>query len=280
MKKLLATLAAVAASCILACSLVGCGQTNDKDKVITVGASSTPHAEILEAVKDTLAADGWELKIVTYGDYVLPNTALEDGELDANYFQHTPYLDNFNKERGTHLVSVAKVHYEPFGVYGNNVTKDEFSATKTGRTIYVPDDGTNCTRALLLLQDEGYITLKAGVSAADSLTDKDIVEKNGNEIVPVAAEQVPAQLRNSDKGDLAVVNGNYALASGLEVKNALAVEKADGDAAQLYANIVAVKEGNENSEKTKALLSALLSQKVIDFINTKYNGAVLPVFSV
>ncbi len=280
MKKLLTTLAAVAASCILACSLVGCGQTNDKDKVITVGASSTPHAQILEAVKDTLAEDGWELKIVTYGDYVLPNTALEDGELDANYFQHTPYLDNFNKERGTHLVSVAKVHYEPFGVYGNNVTKDDFASTRTGRTIYVPNDGTNCTRALLLLQEEGYITLKAGVSAADSLTDKDIVDKNGNDVVPVAAEQVPAQLKNSDDGDLAVVNGNYALASGLEVKNALALEKADGDAAQLYANIVAVKEGNENSEKTKALLSALLSQKVIDFINTKYDGAVLPVFSV
>lgn len=277
MKKLLTTLAALAASCILACSLVGCGET---EKTIKVGASSTPHAEILAAVKDTLAEEGWKLEIVTYGDYVLPNTALESGELDANYFQHTPYLDNFNKERGTHLVAAAKIHYEPFGVYGKNVTKEDFAATKTGRTIYVPSDGTNCTRALLVLQDEGYLTLKEGVSAADALTDKDIVEKNGNEVVLVAAEQVPVQLKNADDGALAVVNGNYALASGLQVENALALEKADGAAAQLYANVVAVKEGNENSEKTKALLSALLSQKVIDFINAKYNGAVLPVFSI
>ncbi len=255
------------------CSLAGCGGT---EKTIIVGASSTPHAEILSAVKDTLKEAGWQLKIVTYGDYVLPNIALESGELDANYFQHTPYLENFNKERGTRLAAVAKVHYEPFGVYGKNVTAEDFASAKTGRTIYVPSDGTNCTRALLLLQEEGYLTLRAGVGASDALTDKDIAEKNGNEVVLVAAEQVPAQLRNAADGALAVVNGNYALASGLRIEDALALERADSDAAQLYANVVAVKEGNEDSEKTKALLSALLSEKTIAFIN----GAVLPVFSV
>ncbi len=275
MKKLF-VVAALAASCVLG-SLAGCGEG---EKTITVGASSTPHAEILAAVKDTLAEAGWNLKIVTYGDYVLPNTALESGELDANYFQHTPYLENFNKERGTHLVAAAKVHYEPFGVYGKNVTKEDFGAVKTGRTIYVPSDGTNCTRALLVLQEEGYLTLGEGVGASDALTDKDIADKKGNEVVLVAAEQVPAQLKNADDGALAVVNGNYALASGLRVEDALTLEKADGAAAQLYANVVAIRAGEEESEKTKALLSALLSQEVIDFINGKYGGAVLPVFTV
>lgn len=274
MKK--SSIACLASLAFAACLAGGCG---DGDRTITVGASSTPHAEILNAVKDELAADGWTLNVVVYGDYVLPNLALENGELDANYFQHTPYLDNFNLEKGTHLVSAAKIHYEPFGVYGKNVTREEFGAVKTGRTIFVPGDGTNCTRALLLLQEEGYVKLRDGVKASDALTDKDVLDPNGNEIVLVAAEQVPAQLRNSDDGTLAVVNGNFALASGLNVRDALATERADGDAAQLYANIVAVRSGTEHSEKTQALVRALQSKTVSDFIERTYGGAVLPVFT-
>lgn len=280
MKKIFLIIASLIFTLALTFSFTGCSKGTPSDTIV-VGASSTPHAEILEAVRGELEDAGWKLKIVTYGDYVLPNTALNEGELDANYFQHTPYLLNFNKEKKTKLVSAVKVHYEPFGVYGtSDVTKDDFLANKTGRTVYVPSDGTNCTRALLLLQDNGYITLKDGVSASDALTDKDIVQANGNKIVLVAAEQVPAQLRNASSGSLAVVNGNYALASGLDIANALAVESADGDAAQLYANVVAVKSGKENSEKTKALVKALTSKTAYDFIVSEYNGAVLPVFSV
>ena len=279
MKKLLLSLATTALAATLVGSLAGC-KTGTPADTIVVGASSTPHAEILESVRDDLLEAGWKLKIVTYGDYVLPNTALEGGDLDANYFQHTPYLDNFNLEKGTHLVSAVKVHYEPFGVYGKDVTQADFETTKTGRTIYVPSDGTNCTRALLVLQENGYITLNEGVKPSDALTDLDIVNKNGNEIVLVAAEQVPAQLRNASAGSLAVVNGNYALASGLDIANALAVESATGDAAQLYANVVAVKEGNEQSEKTKALVKALTSKTAYDYIVATYSGAVLPVFSI
>lgn len=279
MKKLLITLASLVLACGLAFSLFGCAQGTPADTIV-VGASSTPHAEILEAIRGDLLEAGFKLEIVTYGDYVLPNTALENGELDANYFQHTPYLDNFNRENGTHIVSAAKIHYEPFGVYGKKVTQDEFDTVKTGRTIYVPSDGTNCTRALIVLRDEGYLTLKDGVSAADALTDKDIADNNGNTVVLVAAEQVPAQLKNASDGALAVVNGNYALAAGLKLSDALAVENAEGDAAQLYANIIAVKAGNEESAKTKALLSALRTQHVIDFITETYQGAVMPVFSV
>lgn len=279
MKKLLLSLASAALAVTLVGSLAGC-KTGTPADTIVVGASSTPHAEILEAVRDDLLDAGWKLKIVTYGDYVLPNNDLEDGELDANYFQHTPYLDNFNLENKTHLVSAVKVHYEPFGVYGKDVTQADFEATKTGRTIYVPSDGTNCTRALLVLQENGYITLKDGVKPSDALTDLDIVNKNGNNIVLVAAEQVPVQLRNASAGALAVVNGNYALASGLNISNALAVESATGDAAQLYANVVAVKEGKEQSEKTKALVKALTSKTAYDYITATYSGAVLPVFSI
>ena len=279
MKKLLITFASAALAASLVCSFAGCKSGTPADTIV-VGASSTPHAEILEAVRADLLEEGWKLKIVTYGDYVLPNTALEDGELDANYFQHTPYLDNFNLEKKTHLVSAVKVHYEPFGVYGKDVTQNDFDTNKTGRTIYVPSDGTNCTRALLVLQDNGYITLNEGVKASDALTDKDIVNKNGNNIVLVAAEQVPAQLRNASAGSLAVVNGNYALASNLDISTALAVESATGDAAQLYANVIAVKAGNEQSEKTKALVKALTSKTAYDYITATYSGAVLPVFTV
>lgn len=278
MKKLLLTLLTVALACAFAISFVGCS-SDTPDDTIVIGASSTPHAEILNQIKDDLLEEGYKLDIKIYTDYVLPNTALEDGDLDANYFQHTPYLDTFNAEKGTHIVSVGKIHYEPFGVYGKNVTKDDFNETKTGRTILVPSDGTNCTRALLVLQDNGYITLKDGVKPSDSLSDKDIIDNKGNTVNLVAAENIPAQLNNAQNGTIAVINGNYALEAGLDVKNALAVERADGDSAQLYANIIAVKEGNEESAKTKALIKVLKTKKIYDYITEHYEGAVLPVFT-
>ena len=199
------------------------------NEVITVGASSTPHAEILEQIKPLLAEEGYDLEIVIFDDYVLPNTALEDGELDANYFQHTPYLDSFNESNGTHLVAAASIHYEPFGLWGNGLASLDDVAE--GATILIPADDSNETRALLLLAQEGLITLPEDASAANGVSHLDIVEDNGYNIVPVQADMVPSQYLNSDAGTLAVVNGNYALAAGLDIADALAIEDASGDAA-------------------------------------------------
>ncbi len=246
------------------------------DKTITVGASATPHAEILEQVKDALAAEGYTLNIVTYDDYVLPNKALADGEIDANYFQHQPYLDSYNKENGTTLVSAAKIHYEPFGIYGNGVT--DLKSLKAGATIIIPADDSNETRALLLLQQEGLITLNDGVSAATGVTTLDIKDNGGYDIQAVQADTVPAQFKNSNAGSIAVINGNYALAAGLKISDALATEDASGDAAQTYANIIAVRSGDENSAKIQALVKALESDAVRDYIKNTYNGAVVALF--
>ena len=246
------------------------------DKTITVGASATPHAEILEQVKDALAKEGYTLKIVTYDDYVLPNKALADGELDANYFQHQPYLDSYNKENGTNLVSAAKIHYEPFGIYGNGVS--DLKTLKHGATIIIPADDSNETRALLLLQQEGLITLKDGVSAASGVTTLDIKDDGGYKVQAVQADTVPAQLKNSDAGSIAVINGNYALASGLKITDALATEDASGDAAQTYANIIAVRSGDESSPKIQALIKALETDAVRDYITSTYKGAVVALF--
>ena len=251
-------------------------ESTDDDKVITVGATSTPHAEILEQVKEVLAKEGWDLKIVVFDDYVLPNQALENGELDANYFQHTPYLNSFNEANGTHLVAVASIHYEPFGIYGKGVSS--LSELKDGATIIIPADDSNETRALLLLQQEGLIDLPEDASAAEGVTTLDIVDDHGYNIQAVQADTVPAQLANADDGTIAVINGNYALAAGYHSTDALALEDASGDAAQTYANIIAVREGDENSEKTKALISALETDAVRDYIAKTYNGAVVAIF--
>lgn len=245
-------------------------------ETITVGASSTPHAEILEQIKPLLAEEGYELNIVVFDDYVLPNTALEDGELDANYFQHTPYLNSFNESNGTHLVSAALIHYEPFGLFGNGVSSlDEVAE---GATILIPADDSNETRALLLLAQEGLITLPEDASAAKGVSHLDIVDAKGYNIVPVQADMVPTQLANSDAGTLAVVNGNYALAAGLDIADALAIEDASGDAAQTYANVVAVREADKDSAKTQALVKALQSDTVKNYIAETYNGAVVAIF--
>lgn len=243
---------------------------------LVVGATSTPHGEILEQVKDDLAAQGYDLEIVIFDDYVLPNTSLNEGSLDANYFQHTPYLNSFNEANGTDIVSAASIHYEPFGLYGNGVAA--VSEVPEGATIIIPADDSNETRALLLLEQEDLIDLPEGANAVDGVTTLDIVDNKGYNIITVQADTVAAQFGNSDTGSLAVINGNYALAAGLNIADALAVEDASGSAAQTYTNIIAVRNGDENSPKTTALVNALKTDKVKKYIEDTYNGAVVAIF--
>lgn len=267
MKKIIA----LVLSLVLALSLfAGCGKSDDK--VIKVGATPSPHAEILGVIKDALAADGWTLEIKEFNDYVLPNTSVEEGQLDANYFQHVKYMNNFNEENGTHLVSVAGIHYEPFGIYAGKSASLE--ALPDGAKIAVPNDATNEARALLLLEQAGLIKLKDGVGIA--ATKADIVENpHKYELYEVQAELVPTVLKDVE---IAVINGNYALGAGLKLADALATESADGTATEYYQNILCVKAGNENSAKTQALLKALKSDAVKAYIEKTYNGAVVPLF--
>lgn len=264
--------------------LAGCGGGADadknadanaaEDKVITVAASPSPHAEILnDAVAPVLEAEGYTLEVTEFTDYVQPNLVVENGEFDANYFQHQPYLTDFNAENKTSLVSVAAVHYEPFGIYSKkHASLDEIAE---GAVISVPNDTTNEARALQLLQANGIITLKedAGLAA----TKQDIVDNPYNvDIQEIEAAGLPATL---DSADFSVINGNYAIPAGLNVnKDALAYEENTSEAAQTFANIVAVKEGNENSEKIQALVKALTSDEVKTYIEEKYEGAVVPIF--
>ena len=253
--------------------LAGCGSKKAEDKTITVAASPTPHAEILKVAADVLAKDGWTLQVTEYADYVVPNNVVEDGEMDANYFQHQPYLDTFNKENGTHLVSVAAIHYEPFGIYPG--TKSAIADLADGDKIAIPNDGSNRARALLLLEANGVIKLKEVVGMQATVLDiaENALELN---IVEMEAAQI-AGVRDSVA--LAVINGNYALNAGLNAgTDAIATEDAASVSAQTYANILVVKEGNENTDKTKALVKALTSQEVKDFINNTYSGAVVPIF--
>ena len=263
---------AIILTLVLALSLAACGGKADA-KTITVAASPTPHAEILKIAAEVLAKDGWTLEIKEYTDYVQPNNVVEDDEIDANYFQHVPYLDQFNADNGTHLVSVAMVHYEPFGIYAG--TKSAIADLAEGDKIAIPNDGSNRARALLLLEAEGIIVLKEGVGM--DATDLDIVENALNlDIVQMEAAQI-ANIRDSVA--LAVINGNYALQAGLNAgTDALAVEDAESISATTYANVLVVKEGNEQSEKIQALVKALLSQEVKDYINNTYSGAVVPIF--
>ena len=269
MKKLLAV---VLTGAFVVSALAGCGKsTFADDKVIKVAASATPHAEILEQAKPLLEAKGYDLQVTVFDDYVQPNEVVESGDFDANYFQHIPYLESFNEEKGTHLVNAGGIHYEPFGIYpGTKASLDEFA---DGDSIAVPNDTTNEARALLLLQDNGIITLKEG--AGLTATKNDIVENPYNvDIVELEAAQVP---RVKDEVAFMVLNGNYALEAGFSVaKDAIAYEKADSEAAKTYVNVIAVKEGNENSDKIKALVEVLTSQEIKDYINNTYDGAVIP----
>ena len=255
----------------LVLSLAACGSKSD-DKVIKVGATPAPHAQILEVIKAELAKEGWTLEIVEFNDYVQPNQALEDGDLDANYFQHVLYLNQFNDEYGTHLVNAGGIHYEPFGIYAGKCKS--LAELADGAKIGVPNDATNEARALLLLEQEGLIKLKDGVGLA--ATKNDIVENpHSYEIVEINAELLPASLPDLD---IAVINGNYAIDAGLKVSQALAIEAADGAATEYYQNVIAVKEGNENSDKIQALLKALKSDAVKQYIQSTYDGAVVPLF--
>ena len=239
---------------------------------LRVGATPAPHEEILEQVVDNLAEQGITLEIVPYTDYNTPNTAVE-GEDDANYFQHITYMENFNAEHGTHLVSAGAIHYEPMGIYaGKSTSLDEIP---DGAVISVPNDATNEGRALLLLQDLGIITLSedAGLEA----TKNDIVDNPHNiELQEMEAAMLPQTI---DEVDFSIINSNYALQAGLDpTTDALASEDTQSDAAQAYANVIAVKEGNENNEAIKALVAALQSDEIREFIETNYNGSVVPMF--
>ena len=241
-------------------------------ETLVVGATASPHAEILEVVKPILAEQGYDLQIQEFTDYVLPNRALEEGELDANYFQHIQYLESYNEQNGTDLVSAGEIHYEPFGIYAGKTT--DLSQLPDGATVFVPNDITNEARALLLLQDQGLLTLKEG--AGLEATPNDIEENPKNlEIVEMEAAMIP---RTMDDCDIAIINGNYALEAGLNVSEALAAETSDALAAQTYANVVAVRSGDENSEKIQALVQALCSDEVKEFIDATYNGAVVALF--
>jgi len=253
--------------------LAGCGSSSAGDKTITVAASPTPHAEILAVAKEVLAKDGWTLEITEYSDYVVPNNVVEDGEIDANYFQHVPYLNTFNAENGTHLVSVAMVHYEPFGIYAGQ--KSAIADLAEGDKIAIPNDGSNRARGLLLLEQEGIIEVDDAVGMEATVLDITANPLN-LEIVEMEAAQI-AGVRDSVA--LAVINGNYALQAGLNAGvDALAVEDAESISATTYANILVVKEGNEELEKIQALKKALLSEEVKNFINETYSGAVVPIF--
>ena len=267
-KKILALVLACAASLTL---LAGCGG-KDEGTVLKVGASPTPHAEILAVVQDELAKQGITLEIVEFTDYIVPNEAVESGEIDANYFQHITYMDSFNADNGTHLVSVGGIHYEPFGIYAGKTAS--LDALADGATVGIPNDPTNGGRALLLLQEQGLITLPA--DAGLEPTRLDIVDNPRNlDIVEMEAAQLP---RSLDSLDVAVINGNYALQADLKVSDALAIESADGTAGVAYANIISVKEGNEGNAAVKALVDALKSDAVKAHMEEAYGGAVVPVF--
>ena len=239
---------------------------------LVVGASPAPHAELLEAAREVLASKGYDLEIVEYTDYVIPNNALDSGDLDANYFQHKPYLDSFNEQNGTDLVSAGAIHYEPFGIYAGKTAS--LDALPDGATVLVPNDITNEARALLLLEAQGLLTLKedAGLEA----TPTDIVDNPKNlEFVELEAALLPRSLPDED---IAVINGNYAIEAGLKMSDALAVEDSDSLAATTYGNVVAVRAEDAESDKTKALIEALTSPEVKEFIETTYEGAVVPLF--
>ncbi|MGW2280964.1 MetQ/NlpA family ABC transporter substrate-binding protein [Streptomyces sp. NPDC001770] len=281
MRKTIKLSAAAAATAALALGLSACGTDSDPSaggtgasadtsKALVVGASPTPHADILDFVKKNLAAKaGLKLEVKEFTDYVLPNTATENGQIDANFFQHKPYLDDFNKKNGTHLVPVVNVHLEPLGLYSKKAKS--VSDITSGQTIAVPNDTTNEGRALLLLADQGLITLKAGVGTDAKLSD--ITDAKGLKFKELEAATVPRAL---DDVDAAVINGNYAIEAKLTPsKDALAIEKAEGNP---YANILVVKKGGEKDPRVEKLAKLLNSDEVKKFIEDTYKGSVIPAF--
>ena len=266
------TVSLAAALAIGAITANGVLVSADAEKgTIKVAASATPHAEILEEAKPILEKEGWDLEVTVFDDYVQPNLVVESGDFDANYFQHVPYLDSFNEEKGTHLVSVGKIHYEPLGIYGGK--SSDLQNIADGAEIAIPNDTTNEARALLLLQDNGLITLKDGVGI--EATVNDIAENPHNiKFNELEAAQVSRVL---PEVDFVVLNGNYALEAGLNAQaDAIAIETSDSEAAKTYVNVVVVKEGNENNEGVKALVDVLKSYDIKKFINDTYQGSVVP----
>lgn len=280
MKKKLLSLAL--ATILTAGLVTGCGssasssdqsssQDNTQKKTITVAASQTPHSEILAEAAKILEKQGYELKVTVFDDYVQPNNVVESGEFDANYMEHVPYMEQFNKENGTHIVNVGGIHYEPFGIYPG--TKKKLDDLAEGDTIAIPNDTTNEARALLLLQDNGLLTLKDGAGLTATIND---IKENPKKLKfqELEAAQVA---KVKDEVAFVVLNGNYALEAGYSVsKDSIAYEKADSEAAKTYVNIIGVKEGNENSDGIKALVKVLKSDDIKKFINDKYDGAVIP----
>ena len=257
-------------------AFTGCGNSNAETKAadetvkLTVAASPTPHAEILNEAKALLADKGIELEVIEFTDYVQPNLVVDEGDIDANYFQHTPYLDSFNEEQGTALVSAGSIHYEPLGIYPGK--SNDLANIPEGATIVVPNDTTNEARALMLLEVNGIITLKEG--AGLKATKMDIVENPYNvEIVEMEAAQVAKQAPDVD---FVVVNGNYALLAEFSIEDALAIEEADSEAAKTYANIIAVREGDETRADIQTLIEVLKSDEIKSYIEATYAGAVLP----
>ena len=268
MKKILAVLLTL----VLVFGLCACGGGEDDANVIKVGATPAPHAEVLELIKDDLEKEGFTLEIVEYNDYVLPNRGVTEGDLDANYFQHVSYLNDYNKENETDIVNAGFIHYEPFAVYGGKTTS--LADLPNGAKVAVPNDGTNEGRALKLLEAQGLIKLNK--DAGFLATKLDIVENPKNlDIVEMEAAQLPRVL---DTVDVAVINGNYAIGAGLKLADALAIEAGDSEAAQLYGNIIACAKGAEDSDKIQALVKALQSDEVKKFMNDKYEGAVVALY--
>ncbi len=264
------------ASSFAACSADGAEETvlgeSSENTVITVGANITPHSEILEVAKPILAEQGITLEIVQLEDSVTPNTGVIEGSLDANYFQHVPYLEQFNLENGSDLVSIGAVHYEPFGIYAGRVT--DLADLQDGAVVAVPNNVTNEARALLLLAQEGLLVLDedAGINA----TVEDIVENPLNiQFEELAPEQLVAALPDVD---VAVINGNYAIEGGLHVSQALAVEANDGLAAQTYGNIIATSPEHQNDPALQALVELLQGPEIAEYINNTYDGAVVPLY--
>lgn len=274
LRKFVVSFLACSIALSLAVSLTGCGAQKQgpvKEGSIVVGASPSPHAQILEAVSEQLAQKGYQLEIKEFTDYIMPNTALEDGELDANFFQHQPYLTDFNEKNGTKLVSAAAIHFEPLGIYGGKTA--DLADLPEGAQIAVPNDTTNEARALWLLQAQGIIEVdeQAGLEA----TKQDITSNPKNvEIVEMEAAQLPRALADVD---FAVINGNYAVAAEI-ADQVLVTEDKDSEAAKQYANIVAVREGDENREDIKALVEALQSDEVKAYIEETFGSTVIPVF--
>ncbi|HET6356787.1 MetQ/NlpA family ABC transporter substrate-binding protein [Streptomyces sp.] len=246
------------------------GAKADESTALVVAASPTPHADILTYVKDNLAKKaGLNLEVKEFTDYVLPNTATESGQVDANFFQHKPYLDDFNKKNNTHIVPVVNVHLEPLGLYSKKVK--DLKELKPGQSVAVPNDTTNEGRALKLLADNGLITLKDGAGTAAKLSD--IKDSKGLKFKEIEAATLPRALNDVDA---AVINGNYAIEADLKpATDALALEKAEGNP---YANFLAVKQGNEKDARVQKLAQLLNSPEVKKFIEDKYAGSVVPAF--